>query len=195
MAEDWSLAACETLASSRLRGLGDRWLHARSVGRKVRLLGGVLGPGNAVGAAAWLHDVGYAPELRRTGCHPIDGARFLRDEGAPGAVVDLVAKHSGAKFEAEERGLTAELAEFGEPSEADLDLLTLLDMTTGPTGEYVGEDERVAEILNRYEPSHAVHRAVTRSRADLLEACRRARARLGLADVGGAPALGEVLDA
>ena len=32
-------------------------------------------------AAAWLHDIGYAPELVETGFHPLDGARYLRREG------------------------------------------------------------------------------------------------------------------
>jgi hypothetical protein len=30
-------------------------------------------------AAAWLHDIGYAPGLAVTGLHALDGARYLRD--------------------------------------------------------------------------------------------------------------------
>jgi DNA-binding Xre family transcriptional regulator len=30
-------------------------------------------------AAAWLHDIGYAPDLIVTGLHALDGARYLRD--------------------------------------------------------------------------------------------------------------------
>jgi hypothetical protein len=30
-------------------------------------------------AAAWLHDIGYAPVLAATGLHASDGARYLRD--------------------------------------------------------------------------------------------------------------------
>ena len=30
-------------------------------------------------AAAWLHDIGYAPAVDDTGFHPLDGARYLRD--------------------------------------------------------------------------------------------------------------------
>lgn len=48
-------------------------------------------------AAATLHDVGYAPRLAATGFHPLDGARFLRDEhGAEERLVRLVANHSFA---------------------------------------------------------------------------------------------------
>ncbi|MFD6855509.1 HD domain-containing protein [Streptomyces diastaticus] len=46
-------------------------------------------------AAAWLHDIGYAPELRDTGSHPLDGARHLESLGAPARLVRLVAHHSG----------------------------------------------------------------------------------------------------
>lgn len=57
-------------------------------------------------SAAVLHDVGYAPRLAATGFHPLDGAPFLRDEhGADERLVWLVANHSFALLEAEERGL------------------------------------------------------------------------------------------
>lgn len=135
-----------------------------------------------VGCAAWLHDIGYAPSLTVTGFHPLDGAHFLRKEGAPETVVSLVAYHSGAMIEAEERGLANELSAFLPPPESDLDALTLLDMSTGPDGARVDPIDRVAEILRRYEPDSPVHRAVTRSRNDLLGACDRARHRLGLTD-------------
>lgn len=41
-----------------------------------------------------------------------DGARHLRAEQWPEVIVNLVALHSGARFEAAERGLSDELAEF-----------------------------------------------------------------------------------
>ncbi|GHE88447.1 hypothetical protein GCM10018772_10160 [Streptomyces fumanus] len=45
--------------------------------------------------AAPLHDVGYAPALAATGFHPLDGARFFRDErGADERLARLVANHS-----------------------------------------------------------------------------------------------------
>ncbi len=60
-------------------------------------------------AAAWLHDVGYSPDVSVTGFHALDGAVFLRDLGLL-EVVSLVAYHTGAEFEAEERGLEVDLA-------------------------------------------------------------------------------------
>jgi hypothetical protein len=54
-------------------------------------------------AAAWLHDIGYAPALAKTGFHPLDGARHLEALGVDRRLCCLVAHHSGATFEAEER--------------------------------------------------------------------------------------------
>ncbi|WP_323098242.1 hypothetical protein [Intrasporangium sp. YIM S08009] len=45
-----------------------------------------------VAAAAWLHDVGYAPSVAQTEFHPLDGARFLQKYG----VASEVALPSGA---------------------------------------------------------------------------------------------------
>jgi aminoglycoside phosphotransferase (APT) family kinase protein len=38
--------------------------------------------------AAWLHDVGYAPAVVATGLHPLDGARYLRNEGWPEELIN-----------------------------------------------------------------------------------------------------------
>jgi hypothetical protein len=44
--------------------------------------------------AAWLHDIGYSPELVDT-FHPLDGARYLRDVcHADEKLCGLVAHHS-----------------------------------------------------------------------------------------------------
>lgn len=104
-------------------------------------------------------------------------------------VVSLVAWHTGARFEAEERGLLAELEEFPEPPQDLLDALNLCDLITSPTGEEVDVEDRIAEILRRYPPGHPVHRAVMRSRPVLIESCRRAIGRLGLAEGWGLTAL------
>jgi hypothetical protein len=42
-------------------------------------------------AAAWLHDIGYAPGLAETGFHPLDGARWLRTAGFGDRLAGLVA--------------------------------------------------------------------------------------------------------
>ena len=124
-------------------------------------------------AAAWLHDVGYGPRVRNSGFHPLDGAAFLRSEGFPHVVSSLVAFHSGASEEADERGLKESLSRFTPPPTDLLDILTYADMTTGPTGDPVTVESRIAEILDRYPASDPVYRAVSRSAPGLKAVVRR----------------------
>jgi HD superfamily phosphodiesterase len=56
---------------------------------------------DALVAAAWLHDIGYAPDMVDTGIHPLDGARYLRSVGIDGQIVSLVVYHSCAQIEAD----------------------------------------------------------------------------------------------
>ena len=129
----WALDGCRRFASDYMAGMGDRWLHVQAVGTKAAELSSF--PRNdAVVCAAWLHDVGYAESVSVTGFHPLDGARLLQSLGASDEIAFLVAYHSGAEFEAEQRGLASELAKFTRPDQTDLDFLTLVDMTTSPRG-------------------------------------------------------------
>jgi len=57
-----------------------RWAHVLGVAARARSLAPVLGAdAGLLEAAAWLHDIGYAPGLAVTGLHALDGARYLRD--------------------------------------------------------------------------------------------------------------------
>lgn len=168
------------LAEELLAPLGDRWAHTQGVaeravaaGRAVRVEGREV-----LVVAAWLHDVGYAPALVDSGLHPLDGARFLARGDVDEHVVALVAHHSGADVEAQERDLAAELASIPRPDPVLLDALTFADMTTGPQGDAVDVEQRLAEILSRYSPTDPVHRAVTRSAPLLRAAVQRTRARV-----------------
>jgi len=68
-------------------------------------------------AAAWLHDIGYAPGVAATGSHPLDGARYLRDAQHAGAMLcRLAAQHSCAIIEADDRRLADVLALEFEPA-------------------------------------------------------------------------------
>ena len=61
------------------KSLPRRWAHTRGVARTARELSPILGAdADLVLAAAWLHDIGYAPAVAVTGFHPLDGARHLR---------------------------------------------------------------------------------------------------------------------
>jgi len=133
-----------------------------------------------VAVAAWLHDIGYGPKIASTGFHPLDGARFLIDQGVCSEVVRLVAWHTGAAFEASERGLLGQLEQIEQPTAAELDALTMIDLATGPTGEAVLDVDRIAEILSRYEEGHPVHDAVMASSESLLASSARAKRALGL---------------
>jgi HD superfamily phosphodiesterase len=109
----WTTARARTLAESCLHEMGDRWLHVQAVGRSAEeLRARRLDVSKALVMAAWVHDVGYGESVAVTGFHPVDGASWLVDQGAPPAVVALVAHHSGARFEAEERGLVDALTQF-----------------------------------------------------------------------------------
>jgi putative nucleotidyltransferase with HDIG domain len=163
------------IAEERLGSLAARWAHVRGVAAAAELMAAGLATidADAVVSAAWLHDVGYAPSVRSTSFHPVDGAVFVRAEGFPAVVVSLVAYHTGAAFEARERGLSDALAEFPEPPELLLDVLTCADMTTGPDGSCVRAEDRVSEILSRYPEDNPVHRAIERSAPTLLAAVAR----------------------
>ena len=113
----------------------------------------------------------------RLGFHSVDGARFLRAHDQE-QLASLVAHHSGARFEAEERGLVAELAAFPVEDGPIMDALTFADMTTGPAGQPMTLDERISEIQRRYPPNDPVHRAIVRARPLLQAAVERTQARL-----------------
>lgn len=173
-------------SASRLGlSLPRRWTHTGSVATQAERVGVAVGADAGVlAAAAWLHDVGYAPDLVDTGFHPLDGARFLRGEGADARLCGLVAHHSCAVVEAEMRGLAGELlAEFPREESAVSDALTYCDMTTGPDGQRFTVEERLAEITTRYGPGSLVGRFIERARPELVGAVRRTEERLRAAGV------------
>lgn len=126
--------------------------------------------------SAVLHDVGYAPRIAVTGFHALDGARFLRDEHrADDDVVRLVANHSCALLEAEERGLSNELAsEFPIHDDVLLtDALIYSDMTTTPDGMSTTPAEHIGEIVGRYGPDSIVGRFIRRAEPSICTAVAR----------------------
>lgn len=151
-----------------------RWQHLAAVGLKAETLGAELGLDvELLGAAGWLHDIGYAPGLVDTGMHAIDGARHLRRTGWDERIVSMVAHHSCAVLEAEERGLSVDLAEFERPTREYEDAVCFCDMTTGPAGADVCARDRLDEIEVRYGPDHLVTRFIRRARPEILGAVLR----------------------
>jgi putative nucleotidyltransferase with HDIG domain len=172
-----------TLAESYLaNALPTRWQHVQAVAAKASRLATHMSPedGDAVVAAAWLHDVGYSSVVADTGPHALDGARQLLRDGMPPRVAALVAHHSCAAFEASERGLSGQLtAEFPNEESAVTDALWYADMTTGPDGRTLTVFDRLAEIRSRYGPEHLVSRFWDRAQPTLAAAVERVEERMG----------------
>ena len=142
----WARATAERY----LRPMGRRWMHV---------------------AAAYLHDIGYAPDLAVTGFHPLDGGRFVRAQGHE-LLARLVAHHSGGRREAELRGIDGYCEEFPF-GDGPLDhALTFCDLTTGPDGTPVSLPYRVREITERYGPNSVVAQAITAGVPEFQRACR-----------------------
>jgi hypothetical protein len=164
--------------------LGDWWAHSEAVGRRARRLVGAFTREDGVQlvAAAYLHDVGYAPHLRQTGCHALDGARYLRSLGHE-RLARLVAHHAEARFEAQLRGLDRELEGFPREPSAVADALTYCDMTVGSAGEPMTLHERAVDIAQRYGDEHAATRSLAWSMPYLSLALARTERRLRLRGV------------
>ena len=174
------LDAARTLAGHLLADLPDRWRHTIGVAERAAELA-VTVPEDArevLLAAAWLHDIGYAPAVQDTGFHPLDGARYLDERGWPVRIASLVAHHSGAEFVARALGLAEALAGYPDERSAVTDALSYADQTTGPRGQRVPIRERLAETLARHGPD-SVQSTVEHVRVPyLLAAAARVEGRL-----------------
>jgi hypothetical protein len=163
-----------------------RWAHVQGVARQAAKIGHVLSDhGAMVESAAWLHDIGYAAPLVGSGFHPLDGARYLRDSAfGVRPLWTLVAHHTCALIEADERGIGDALAAEFPLKDVDslaVAALTYCDMTTGPDGHPVDVEQRMEEILTRYPADHVVHRSISRAAAGLRAQVEQVSAILGTA--------------
>jgi HD domain len=177
----------EHLAQALIQdSLPRRWAHVQGVATRACSLAPVLGAdADLLVAAAWLHDIGYSPDLVVTGLHSLDGARYLRDtQHADAMLCRLVAHHSCAAIEAGERGLAEVLVLEFEPAPDTLaDALTFCDMTTSPDGELISADRRLAEIHDRYGPDHLVSRSIERATPMILHAVDQVQDRARMAQL------------
>ncbi|MFL5627855.1 MAG: HD domain-containing protein [Ktedonobacteraceae bacterium] len=166
-------------ATSLLSSLGNRWLHVQGVVKCANQVSEVLSEDDRpyLIAAAYLHDIGYAPSLKKTGFHPLDGAIYLRSLGHE-RLASLVAHHSGARFEAQLRGYAVELDAFPRERSATADALTYCDLTTGPLGEYISLKERAQDIFSRYGDSDIVAQAFRQAMPSVSLAVARTTLRL-----------------
>jgi hypothetical protein len=173
--EDWAAEQAALL----LVPLHDRWLHVQGVVEIARCVSEMFDEEDRsyLIAAAYMHDIGYAPSLNKTGFHPLDGAYFLRSLGYE-RLACLVAHHSEADFEAALRGLTHELDIFPRERSALADALTYCDISTGPCGEHMSFKKRARDITERYGEADLVTRAFRQATPYLSLAVARTKLRL-----------------
>jgi hypothetical protein len=159
-------SAAEALAIRLLDGLDGRLAHSATVAAQIERVAGLVESEwrSPARDAAWLHDVGYHPDLALAGFHPLDGARWLRGRHWPDETCRLVAWHTQSLEEARLSGLATELAaEFDPPPRLAAAALAWADLTSSPSGERWDADRRLAEILDRYLPGSIVHEATLES--------------------------------
>lgn len=169
----WAYPLAESLLADPLPR---RWRHSQGVAQRARAIAPALGDDAALlEAAAVLHDIGYAPDLAKTGLHPLDGARYLRDVvHADERVVNLVAHHSCAWMEADARGLRDELeGEFPREHAHLNDALCFCDMNTTPDGTPTNPIDRVNEIAGRYGPDSLIGMFIRRAEPEILASTSR----------------------
>lgn len=177
---DWAAEESER----RLAPLGRRWAHTRVVAEKARQVATVLAPDDAemLVAAAYLHDVGYEPELATAEFHPLDGAQWLASQGHE-RLAGLVAHHSGSMHEAVSRGLDAQLRQFPDEDSVVTAVLAYCDMTTGPGGESMTPDERLADVEVRHGADSTVARGLRDAWPELMKAVAAVEERLAAAGI------------
>jgi hypothetical protein len=72
-----------------------------------------------------------------------------------------------------------ELAEFIDEASATSMALTYCDMATGPAGEVITYEERLAGVEERYGAEHVVARSVRRARSEVERSTAFVEGRLG----------------
>ncbi len=162
-------AWAENHSRQLLNPLGRRWRHTQTVADTAGQLtiGLAAEDADVLVAAAYLHDIGYAPELAITGFHPLDGARHLRVLGHE-RLAGLVAHHTQGRHEARLRGLQEALAEFDDEDSLVSGALAYCDLTTGPSGERMTPVQRLLDVEARYGEDSPVTNGLRAAWPDLM---------------------------
>jgi hypothetical protein len=163
-----------------------RWQHVRAVGAKAEHVSRAISwddtrDRDVLIAAGYVHDIGYAPGLKRTGLHQLDGARFICKLGDQ-RLANLVAHHSEARFEVELRGYEAELLQYPREDTAVYDALVYCDLTTGPDGTPMTFEDRIREVHERYGEGD-ISRALRMAEPYLKTAIDRTRQAMNASDL------------
>lgn len=135
-----------------------RVLHILKIAHQVRESAIKLGLKGAdldfADCAALLHDIGYWKPIAITGFHPIDGARFLEQQGEHN-LASLIVGHSCSVEEGELLGFT----EIKFSSDIIAKLITYWDVQVKQGGEVVSYKERFTDIISRYGADSIVGKA------------------------------------
>ena len=171
--------ARELTRSVLAEALPRRWEHVQGVaGMAERVSASLALSGDVLVSAAWLHDIGYAPDFVETGFHPLDGARYLAGLGCSRSCREPGCPAFYAILEAELRGVGDLVAVFPDEGGALRDALWYCDLTTSPDGQPVSAPDRIAEIKARYGSGHIVTQFITDGAPELLAAVERTECRL-----------------
>lgn len=177
------------MANELLRDVEPRLSHVRGAAERAFEIGRVVSDEDrpTLIAAAYLHDIGYSPAVRRLGVHQLDGAGYLRKRGHE-RLARLVAHHSESRFELELCGYADLLAQYEPEGRALQDALTYCDLTTSAMGERTLVESRLAEVESRYSSldgadARKVLKALSGSRPYLERAVARVERRLRQATV------------
>src|SRR5260370_38850189 len=87
-------------ATHYISSLGNRWLHVQGVVEQALHVGEIFDEEERsyLIAAACVRDIGYAPELQRTGLHSLYGALWWRSHTQK-RLASLTAYHSGTRVQ------------------------------------------------------------------------------------------------
>jgi hypothetical protein len=164
------------LSTRRFIDLPLQWAHVKAVAAKAEWVAEILDEPDrdVLIAAAWLHDIGCTADAMSTGFPPLDGARWLKSYGFDGRVAALVAHHSCALIDAQERGLDDHLStEFEREESTIADMLWYCDMTTGPDGQDLSVDQRLELIRSGYGQDHDMRHFLQRAQPKIVESIMR----------------------
>ena len=142
----------QTLAHTLLAEYPCRLDHVGGAAMIAGMAAGALRVEHAdtVIAAAWLHDIGYAAAVARTGFHPLDGALFLAREGWPDPVVFMVAHHSHAAVLAPYYGVHHHMALLEHVEGQADDIITFSDLRAGTNGLGADPRDRIDDMRQRH---------------------------------------------
>lgn len=141
-----ALARAEALVAERLGHDPALVQHSARTAQRAAELCRRIPASRDVVVAAWLHDIGYSPSLRRTGFHPLDGALYLMGQGWPDRVVRLVAHHSYAALEAPFYGVGHHLGVIEMVPGRDADILISADLVSGSGDPAPPVEARIEEM-------------------------------------------------